>query len=81
MCHQQQRAVVGLERLFELLDGGEVEMVCRLIENQYVRATCLQQRKAGAGSLTGRKLVNRAFHMVGAQPELGKQGSDIGGRP
>ena len=81
MGHQQQRTVIGLERLLELLDGGEVEMVRRLIENQHIRAACLQQRKAGAGSLTGRELVNRAFHMVGAQPELREQGSHIGGRP
>jgi hypothetical protein len=42
--HEQQRTVIGLEPLFELLDRGEVEMVRRLIENQHIRASCLQQR-------------------------------------
>ena len=81
MRHQQQCTVIGLERLLELLDGSEVEMVRRLIENQHIRATCLQQGQAGAGSLTGRELVNRTFDVVGAQPELRKQGSHVGGRP
>jgi hypothetical protein len=81
MCDQQQRTVIGFERLFELLDGGEIEVVRRLIENQHIRATGLQQRKARAGSLTGREIVDRAFHMICAQPELREQSSHIGGRP
>jgi len=53
----QQRAIVsdeqdgageGVEGDLELLDGGEVEVVRRLVENQHVGATCLQQREAGA---------------------------------
>src|SRR5882757_148715 len=51
--HQQHRTVKGLECLLELLDGGEVEMVRRLIEHQHIGAHRLQQRKASAGPLTG----------------------------
>ena len=81
MRHQQQGTVIGFERLLELLDRGEVEVVRRLVEHQHVGAACLQQREAGAGSLTGRELVDRAFDVVGAQPELREQGAHLGGRP
>ena len=81
MCHQQQCTVIALQRLFELFDGGEIEMVCRLIENQHVGAASLKQRKAGAGALPGRQFLDCTFDMVGAQPEFGEQGAHIGGRP
>lgn len=56
-------------------------MVRRLIEDQDIGATGLQQRQTGAGPLTWGQLVNLAIHVVGAQTELGQQGADIGGRP
>ena len=36
--HEEQRAVVAVERGFELLDGGQVEMVRGLVEHQAVHA-------------------------------------------
>ena len=52
---QQQRAGVVGERGLELLDGGQVEVVGRLVEHQQVHAARLQQRQAGAGALAGRQ--------------------------
>src|SRR6218665_893548 len=51
MRHQQQRAVVGLQRLFELFDRCEVEMVRRLVEDQEVRSARLQKRETRTRAL------------------------------
>ena len=37
MRNKNHRSIVGLNRLDQCLDGFEVEVVCRLIKNQYVR--------------------------------------------
>jgi hypothetical protein len=69
------------QRLLQLFDGGQIKMVRRLVEDQNVGAASLQKRKSGAGPFTGRQFVDLAFDVVGAQAELGEQGSHIGGRP
>ena len=43
----------GVERLLELLDGGQVEVVGRLVEHQQVDPARLQQRQRGPGALAG----------------------------
>ena len=53
--HQQHRARERVERLFELLDRGQVEMVRRLVEHDEVRPVGHQQRERGAGALPGRQ--------------------------
>ncbi len=50
---QQQGAVVGLQRLLQLLNGGQVQVVGRFIQDQQVDPAGLQQRHPGAGALTG----------------------------
>lgn len=42
--HQQQGPVVALQRLLELLDGGQVEMVRRLVEDEDVGAPAACRR-------------------------------------
>jgi chloramphenicol 3-O-phosphotransferase len=49
---QQQRPGVGGQRLLELLDGGQVEMVGGLVEDEHVDAPRLQQRERRPGALT-----------------------------
>src|SRR3954454_17662095 len=49
-----------IERLLELLDGRQVEMVGRLIEDQQVDAAGLQQRECGAGALARRQRRRQA---------------------
>src|SRR3546814_2934361 len=70
MRDQEQRALVGGERLFELLDRRKVQVVGRLVEDEHVDAARLQQREARAGALPRRQLVDGAVHVVGLQPEL-----------
>jgi hypothetical protein len=76
--HEQQRALVRLERLLELLDRGEVEVVGRLVEHEHVDAARLQQGEPGAGPLAGRQLVDGTRDVVGLEPELGEQGAHLG---
>ena len=47
MGDQDERARVSLQRLLQLLDRLNVEMVGRLVEHQEVNATSLQQSQAG----------------------------------
>ena len=50
---QQQRPGVGGQRLLELLDGGQVEVVGRLVQDQHVDAPRLQQRERRPRALAG----------------------------
>src|SRR3954466_10669892 len=50
---QQQRALVRVERLFQLVDGREVEVVGRLVQDEAGRAADLQQGQSRAGALAG----------------------------
>ena len=61
------------ERGLELLDGGQVEVVRRLVEHQPVRAGRHQQRQARAGALAGRERRRAAADGVAAEAELGQQ--------
>ena len=55
MRDEQQGAVVGVERLLELLDGRQVEVVGRLVEDEEVDAARLEQGHRGPGPLAGRE--------------------------
>ena len=48
---EQQRAVPRRERLLELLDGRQVEVVRRLVEHEAVHAAGHEQRELGPGAL------------------------------
>src|SRR5450759_1520726 len=50
---EQQRARKGLERRFQLLDRGQVEVVRGLVQYQEVDSARLQQREGGPRSLSG----------------------------
>ena len=78
MGDQEQRAGVGVQRLLELLDGGQVEVVGRLVEHEQVDPAGLQQRQRGAGALARRQRRRGPQHVVGAQPELGQQCAHVG---
>ena len=75
---QQQRALVGVERRLQLLDGGQVEVVRRLVQDQQVDAPALEQRQRRAGALARGQGGRRAQHVVRLQAELGQQGADFG---
>src|SRR5215207_2001946 len=82
----EQPAVVGDEdqgaaerahRLLELLDGGQVEVVGGLVEDQQVDADGLEDRQGGPGPLAGRERPGGAGDVVGAEAELGQQGPGL----
>ena len=81
VCDEQDRPGERLQRLLELLDRREVEVVGRLIEHQQVHPARLQQRERGPGALARRERRRRTAHVVLAQPELREQRAHLGGRP
>jgi hypothetical protein len=78
---QQQGARVGRQRLLELLDGRQVEVVGRFVEDQQVDLAGLEQGEGGAGALARRQRVGGAVHVFRAQPELGEHGAHLGVGP
>src|SRR3954451_3090406 len=73
MGDEQDRAGKRVECLLELLDGRQVEMVGRLVEDEQVDAARLQQGKRGTGALAGCQRRRQPRHLVGAEPELREQ--------
>ena len=41
MGDQQQRTVIAVQGLLELLDGGQIQMIGRFVEHQHVHAAGL----------------------------------------
>ena len=64
---------VALERRFELLDRGQVEMVRRLVEHEAVDALGAEQRERRPCALAGRERVGGPGDVFGAQTELREQ--------
>ena len=81
MGDEQEGAVEGFECLLELLDCGQVEMVRRLVEDEEIHASSLEQGKAGSGALAGRERCGRTHDLMDAETELREQGSDLSSRP
>ena len=76
--HQQEGAGVAVEGRFELLDGGQVEVVGRLVEDEQVHPAGLEQGQPGAGPLAGRQAAGRARDVVRLEAVLRQQGPDLG---
>ena len=74
----QQRAVVAVERLLELLDGGQVEVVRRLVEHEAVHALGREAGEHGPVRSPGDSVARGARHVLGAEPELGQQRARVG---
>src|SRR3954447_22239703 len=66
-----------VERLLELLDGRQVEMIRRLVEDQQVDPARLKQRQCGTGALAWRQRRRLPHHLVGTEAELREQGSCV----
>ena len=79
MGDEQQGALIGLQGLFELLDGLQVQVVGGLVEHQDVHPAGLEQGQGCPGALAGRELVHGAVHVVGPEAELGQQGAHLPG--
>src|SRR5690606_8340786 len=77
---QQQRALVALERLLQLLDRGQVEVVRRLVEDEDVHAAGLQQREGRAGALARGQLGGGPADTIGLEGELRQQRAHVGRR-
>ena len=77
---QQQCTVVRRQRLLELLDRRQVEVVGGLVEDQQVDPATLEQGERGAGALPRREPADLAGDLVGLEAELRQQGADVGGR-
>ena len=65
---------------FELLDGGNVQVVRGLVEHERVHTRRLQQCQRGAGALTGGQRAGRAQHVLGAEAELGQHAASVAER-
>ncbi len=53
MADQHQGPVIAIQGLLKLLDGGQVQVVGRLVEHQAVGAPGHQQGQARPGPLAG----------------------------
>ena len=74
-----ERAVVRAQRLLELLDGLEVEVIRRLVEHEEVHLARLQLGQVRPCPLTRRERRPRARDVVGAETELREQRPRIDG--
>ena len=74
MRHQHERAAIGVEGRFQLLDGGQVEVVRWFVQHQEVHAAGGEAGQLGPRALARGKRRRRAGHGLGAQTELGQLG-------
>ena len=70
MGDQEHGAVERPERLLELLDRGQVEVVRRFVEHEAVDAGDREQREDSARAFAGRECARRSQHMFRAESEL-----------
>jgi hypothetical protein len=70
---EDERAVEGAQSALELLDGGQVEVVRRLVEHQTAGSERRLERKLRPRPLTGRETAGRTQDMVGIEVELGEE--------
>ncbi len=73
MADDDERALVGFERAFELFDRLEVEVVGRLVEEQAVDAAGGEEGERGAGALARGEGGGGARDVVGSECELGEE--------
>jgi hypothetical protein len=73
VADQQHGSGEGVEGLFDLLDGRQVEMVGRLVEHQAVAPDRHEQRQHQPRAFAGGERRHRSVHMFGADTELGQQ--------
>ncbi len=64
---------IVLERRLELLDGRQVEVVRRLVEDQAVHALGAEQRERRPRPFAGRQRIRGPGDVLGSEPELGEQ--------
>jgi len=74
---EDQRAVVDGQRPLELLDGGQVEVVRRLVKHEAARAPSRLQRQLRARPLARRQARAAAQHVLRIEVELGEQRAGI----
>ena len=67
-----------VERRFELLDGGQVEVVGGLVEHQAVHALRREAGEHGPRALAGRERACGARDVLRAEPELRQQRAGVG---
>jgi hypothetical protein len=70
---EEQRALEGAERAFELLDGRQVEMIGRFVEDETAGATRRLHRELGSRPLARRQASAPPNHVLGVEIELRKQ--------
>ena len=67
-----------VERLFELLDRFEIEVVRRFVQHEQVRPVRHQQRERRPGALPGGQRTRRSGHVIRAEIELGEEPAGVG---
>src|SRR6266542_6062997 len=75
MGYDDERPVEVGERLLELLDRLEVQVIRRLVEDEAVDAAGRDERELGARTLAGRERGAGPNDVVGAEAELGQEGA------
>jgi hypothetical protein len=73
MRDEEERAVEDAERPLELLDGGKVEVVRRLVEDEAARAARRLHRELGARPLTWREAPPGSKDVQRIEVELRQQ--------
>src|SRR5680860_277321 len=73
VAHDHRGPGIRSERPLELLDGGDVELVGGLVQQQAVGLSGRQQCQPGPSALPRREGVDGAFDMPGGEVELGEQ--------
>ena len=69
---EHERAVVRLEELLQPVDGRQVEVVRRLVEQQEVRLGCEDSRKLGAHPPPARERRERLLELLRREAESAK---------
>ena len=81
MGDEQHGAVEGVDRLLQLLDGGQVQVIGRLVEDEEIDPARLKQREGRPSAFPGGQRSGRSGDVVGAEAELGQQGAHLRVRP
>lgn len=70
---EEQRALPGLEGLFQLVDCREVKVIRRLVEHEAVDAAGHQERQLRPRTLTRGERGCLTEDVFGPEPELGEE--------
>ncbi|BFO17408.1 hypothetical protein SHKM778_37960 [Streptomyces sp. KM77-8] len=74
---EEEGALVGVEGGFELFDGRQVQVVGRLVEDQQVDASALEEGQRGSRAFARGEGGRGAYDVVRLEAELGQERADV----